>query len=329
MYWNPEISPDTEPSKVLLKRGEWVDESRHNDDGSVRTIAFKIYHPADHAYKSLPILIWSHGFGGNRDGAGFISRYLAAHGYAVLHITHTGTDSSLWEGKDGHPWDILRQTKISRATTLNRFKDIPFALDSLALWAKDNPEPGALMDFSNIGMSGHSFGALSTQVAAGQYFADENHELARLREPRIKAGILYSPVPVADHLLEKISDLKDTNIYEPIEIPLLHMTGTKDDAPIGDAPYTHRLVVYEKTGHPEKYLLIKEGADHMVYNGTRGKLDANQNRAKHEEIIKIMALAYWEAKLRGDEAALKWLLGRGVQDYLNDDASFKYEGAPK
>lgn len=324
MLWNTAIQLDHEPMKVLLKRGEFTDPARHNDDGSVRVVPFKIYHPVDHGLTSLPIVIWSHGYGGSQDGAGFLSRYIASHGYVVVHPTHIGTDSSLWEGKSGHPWDILRQTKISRTTTLNRFKDIPFLLDSLQGWAQDNTDPGQFMDFSRVGMSGHSFGALTTQVAAGQLLADENDKLKRLREARITAGILYSPVPVAEHLLDKIVDLGDTNIYADIEIPLLHMTGTQDDAPIGGMPYDHRLVVYERSGKADKYLLVKDGADHMVYNGTRGKLDRNPMRDQHEAIIKALSLAYWEAYLKQDQAALDWLRGDGAQDYLSGHASLQY-----
>ena len=112
--------------KVLLKRGEFIDLSR---DG--RSIPYKIYYPVDHSLNKIPVIIWSHGFGGNRDGASFISRFLAAHGYIIIHITHIGTDSSLWEGKPGHAWDILREVKISRETTLNRMHDVPFVLDQL------------------------------------------------------------------------------------------------------------------------------------------------------------------------------------------------------
>lgn len=324
MFWNTDIQPDQEPLKVLLKRGEFADPARHNDDGSPRIVPFKVYHPVDHNLESLPVIIWSHGFGGSRDGAGFLSRYLASHGYVVVHPTHIGTDSSLWEGKPGHPWDILRETKISRHTTLNRFYDLPFLLDSLTGWAQENPDPGAYMDFSRIGMSGHSFGALSTQVAAGQFFADENNKLARLREERISCGILYSPVPVADHLLDKISNLGDTNIYADIEIPLLHMTGTADDAPIGGQDYTHRLVVHDRSGRADRYLLVKDGADHMVYNGTRGKLERNPMRDQHEAMIKTLSLAYWEAYLKQDQAALEWLRGSGAQRYLSPHAHLEY-----
>lgn len=326
MFWHSNISPDQEPYKVLLKRGEFTDDARRNEDGSVRVVPFKIYHPADHDLASLPIILWSHGFGGNRDGAGFISRFLASNGYVVVHITHHGTDSSLWEGKPGHPWDILRQTKVSRATTLNRFRDIPFVLDCLQDWAEENPDPGAIMDFGKIGMSGHSFGALSTQVAAGQMFGDENHQLTRLRDTRIQSGILYSPVPVADHLLDKISAADNTNIYGGIEIPLLHMTGTQDDAPIGGQDYTHRLAVYDKTVWPEKYLLVTNGSDHMVYNGTRGKLERNPDRDKHEEMIKIFALAFWDMSLKDDPCAQDWLRGKGAADYLGTDGEWSFAG---
>lgn len=322
MNWNDNIPEDEGPHKAILKRGEFTDESRQNEDGSIRVVPYKIYHPSEAGEEKFPLIIWSHGFGGNRDGAGFISRYIASHGYVIAHLTHHGTDSSLWEGKDGHPWDILRQTKVTRPTTVNRFKDIPFFLDELKRWAEDNPDIGAMIDFENIGMSGHSFGALSTQVAAGQLFADENEELQSLRDDRIKAGILYSPVPVADHLLDKIKDLGETNIYDTIDIPLLHMTGTADDAPIGGADYTHRLKVFDKTGHDEKYLLIKDGGDHMVYNGTRGKLDKNPLREKHEDMIRVLSLAFWDAQLKGDRAAQEWL-ERGAHDYLGDANELK------
>lgn len=313
MFWNDKINPDIEPAKVLLKRGEFIDDSRGG-----RVVPYKIYHPADHDYDSLPLIVWSHGFGGNANGASFLSRFLAAHGYVLLHITHHGTDSSLWEGKPGHPWDILRKAKVSRETTLARFHDVPFALDQFKIWADENPDIGALIDFDNIGMSGHSFGALTTQVMAGMKVPDKQGALIRLKEDRFKAGILYSPVPIA-HL----SDASPEELYGPIDLPLLHMTGSADDSPIEGFGYEHRLVVHEHTGHGEKYLLVKEGGDHMVYNGTRGKLEANELRPRHEELIKIGALAFWDAQLKDNKKAQAWLTNGGFESYIGSDGEFR------
>lgn len=285
--------------KVLLKRGEFVDESRVNDDGSVRIVPYKIYYP-DGAKEDLPTVIWSHGFGGNRDGASFISRALAQHGYVVVHLTHHGTDSSLWEGQPGHPWDILRKTKVSRHTTINRFLDVPFALDQLQQWKAQNPD--SRMDLSRLGMSGHSFGAMTTQAMAGMTFPDANGKLISFKEPRFKAGILYSPVPIG-HL----SDEKPQHIYGPIDIPLLHMTGTEDDSPLEGYGYEHRLIVHDEAAGAPQYLHVLQDGDHMIYNGTRGKLGINPNREAHEEEIVKTVLKFWDAHLKDDDAAREWL----------------------
>lgn len=313
MFWNPDIGLDVHPAKVVLKRGEFVDESRRDADGNARIVPYKIYYPENHPAKSYPTIIWSHGFGGNRDGASFLSRYIASHGYVVVHPTHIGTDSSLWEGKPGHPWDILRQIKIKREDTLERFRDIPFVLDQLHVWAQKNP--GSKMDLSALGMSGHSFGAMTTQAMAGMKFPDMDNALISLRDDRFQAGIVYSPVPI-DH----ISDEPHEALYGPIDIPLLHMTGTEDESPLEGYGYEHRRLMHDHTDHPESYWLVKEGGDHMVYNGTRGKLKVNPLKERHEEIIKAISLAFWEAKLRGDQAAQDWLAGQGAALFLDEDA---------
>ncbi|GJL86218.1 MAG: hypothetical protein DHS20C02_19930 [Micavibrio sp.] len=307
MFWRADIGPDAESFKVLLKRGEFVDEAR---DG--RVVPFKIYYPTDHSLDKMPVVLWSHGFGGNRDGASFISRFVAAYGYALLHMTHEGTDSSLWEGKPGHPWDILKKVKVPREVTLNRMFDVSFVLDQLPGWAEENPDIGVHMDLGNVGMSGHSFGALTTQVMAGQLVPNVNDELTSYKEERIRAGILYSPIPI-----RHLSDAPDEQVYGSIDIPLFHMTGTEDDSPIEGFDYTRRLIVHEHSGHENKHLMVLKDGDHMVYNGTRGKLGKNPNREKHEDIIKISSLAFWDAYLKGDAAAKEWLDGEGMKAYID------------
>lgn len=297
MIWTPESAALDDPYRVLLKRGEFVDYSR---DG--RVVPFKIYHPVDHGLEKMPVIFWSHGFGGNRDGASFISRFLAGQGYTLVHITHHGTDSSLWEGQGGHPWDILRKVKVPREMTIARMQDVPFVLDQLSSWIADNRDVGDYMDLSKLGMSGHSFGAMTTQVMAGMKFPDKEGKLLSFKDDRFKAGILYSPVPIA-HL----TDAAPEEIYADIKIPMFHMTGTKDDSPIENYGYEHRLIVRDYAGHAEHYTQVIDGGDHMIYNGTRGKLGANPMREIHEQEILHGAFAFWEAYLKDNERAKTWL----------------------
>jgi hypothetical protein len=322
-FWADNISAEEGPYKVLMKRGEFVDEARQNEDGSVRAVPYKIYYPSGDDLGTCPVILWSHGYGGSRDGAGFLSRYLASYGYVIIHLTHRGTDSSLWEGKPGHPWEVLKNMHISRATTLNRYRDIPFVLGQLLALSAEHEELGAVMDLDRVGMSGHSFGAISTQVAAGQLTPDENGELISLRGEGLKAGITYSPVPGTSHLSDGQGEDEAANIYESIAIPLLHMTGTEDNSPINDMPYTGRKKVYDRTGDGvPKAWLVKDGGDHMVYNGTRGQLKDNPKRGRHEEIIKIVSLAWWDYWLKGDEAAHSWMQAH-LDDWMAEAGDFE------
>ncbi|MEZ5919711.1 MAG: hypothetical protein R3D66_07415 [Alphaproteobacteria bacterium] len=313
MFWSNDIQTEGGPFKVLLKKGEFIDEARGG-----RVVPYKIYHPADYEGEKLPVILWSHGFGGNRDGAGFLSRFLASYGYIIVHMSHEGTDSRLWEGKGGHPWDILRKLKVPREATLARFKDVPFTLDALEGWAADNPDIGRFMDLERPGIGGHSFGSMTAQVMAGQTFPNEEDILSSYRDERFKAAIFYSPVPIAH-----ISDAPPDALYAPIAVPVFHMTGTEDDSPIENFGYKERLAVHEYSVHPEKHLLIKKGGDHMVYNGTRGKLGRNALRERHEEIINIGSLAFWDAFLKADEKARDWLSGNGFVRWIGEDATYQ------
>ena len=311
MFWRDDVDPDHEPHRVLIKKGEFVDADRND-----RVVPYKIYYPVNHDMTDLPVIVWSHGLGGSRDGAAFLARFIASNGYVVVHSQHAGTDTGLWEGKPGHPWDVIRKAHIPRSASLDRFRDIPFLLDCLEQYKAENSEIGEHMNLDVMGMCGHSFGALTTQVMAGMMFPNEDDVLEQIQEDRFKAGILYSFVPMG-HL----TDEDPEKVYGTISLPMLYMTGTADDSPVEHFDYTYRLPVYEKAGADEKMLMILEDGDHMVFTGSRGKLETYPKRKIHEEIIKISSLAYWEWYLKGDQRAKHWLTEGGFATYLGDEAN--------
>lgn len=312
-FWNEAIDTEHGPYKVMIIRDQLTDAARHD-----RPVKIKVYYPVKYEGEKVPVILWSHGLGGSVDGAAFLSRYIASYGFVIVHIQHLGTDSSIWEGKEGHPWDIIRKTHISRETTLNRFADVPFVLDALPDWMRQHPEVGNIADLKTIGMCGHSFGALTTQVIAGMKFPDRDGTLQSYKDDRIQAGILYSPGSV-----EHLGDPDPKEVYPSIDIPLMHMTGTDDGSPISDLGYEIRLAVFENTDQAEKMLLVLKDGDHMVFNGSRGKLGQNPNREKHELMIKVAALAYWQALLKQDTSAHDWLTAGGFAAWLGEEGMFK------
>ncbi len=314
-FWHPGIHPENDPHKVLILRDALIDSARDN-----RPIKIKVYYPVEHALGKVPVVFWSHGLGGSVDGASFLSRYIASHGYVVVHMQHPGTDSSLWEGKPGHPWDIIRNTHIPRSATLARFADVPFVVNNIAGWMEKHPALSATADMTRVGMSGHSFGAMTTQAVCGMMFPDESGKLRSFKQDIFKAGILYSMVPIQHVALDDPRD-----VYGSIDRPMFFMTGTDDDSPVEGWDYLQRLVVYDYAGGPDKHLLVLKDGDHMVYNGSRGKLGDNPNRELHEEIIKMSALAYWDAALKDDKAARAWLTDGGYATYLGQAGTHRYE----
>ncbi len=73
-------------------------------------------------------------------------------------------------------------------------------------------------------MSGHSFGAVTTQAVSGETYALAGQ---RFTDPRIDAAILFSP--------SSPKRGSPADAFAGVKIPWLLMTGTLDQAPIGDS----------------------------------------------------------------------------------------------
>jgi len=69
-----------------------------NDTARGRSLPLKVRVP-DGADK-VPLVIFSHGLGGSREGGKAWGEHWAQHGYLVIHVQHPGSDDSLWKG---HP----------------------------------------------------------------------------------------------------------------------------------------------------------------------------------------------------------------------------------
>lgn len=307
--WTPESGAQPGPHSVRIDKGEWIDAVR------LRTVPYKIYRPEQLTDESYPLVIWSHGLGGTRDGAGFLGRHLASHGLIHVHIQHDGTDDALWRGMPGHPWDNIRQATIPWETVKNRYLDVPFVIDQLEDMNKDDAFYKSKLNLNRLGMSGHSFGALTTQVICGQLAGREDPE--DLSDMRPVAGILYSPVPAFRH------QLGGKDVYESINRPLLHMTGTNDASPVEGFGMDKRLEVFNCAGHADQHLFILNGGDHMVFNGSRGQLESYEGIERHQELICIIARAWWEAHLNKNQAARDWLCDVAVQTTLKDEGEYR------
>jgi predicted dienelactone hydrolase len=188
-----------------------------------------------------------------------------------------------------------------------RVKDIPAVLDQLDRWNQDANHPLAgRLDMKHIGMSGHSFGAVTTQAVSGQTFPLGGNSLT---DKRIKAAIAFSPSSPRKGIEPK-------RAFGSVAIPWMLMTGTKDVAPIGDQTAESRLAVFEALPPGGKYELVLDKAEHSVFTERPLPGDKEKRNPNHRRVILALSTAFWDTYLRSDPAAKAWLDGDGPRSIL-------------
>lgn len=256
---------------------------------------------------AAPLVLFSHGLGGSRENNPYLGKHWSARGYLVVFIQHAGSDETVWKEVPAGQRLSSMKSAANLQNTLLRFKDVSVVIDQLERWnsSDDSPLKGRI-DLKKIGMSGHSFGAVTTQGVSGQRTARGDSPFT---DKRIKAALAMSPSS------PRIGDPKHS--FASVAIPWLLMTGTNDTSPIGETDVASRLAVYPALpAGGDKYELVLEAADHMAFSerdlpGGRSTRNPNHHRA-----ILAISTAFWDAWLRQDEAARTWLDGTGPASIL-------------
>jgi hypothetical protein len=110
--------------------------------------------------------------------------------------------------------------------------------------------------------------------------------------------------------------------FAGITVPVFHMTGTLDDSPIGETKAPDRRIPYDQSTTPGTCLLILNGADHMTFSGHAfGAF--RQEDARYQAIILPASVAFWDATLRGNQAAQGWLYHGGFAALLGKQGMFE------
>ena len=154
-------------------------------------------------------------------------------------------------------------------------------------------------------MSGHSFGAVTTQAVSGQHYPLVG---ARFTDPRISAATIMSPnAPPTGSA---------ARAFDAIALPWLLMTGTHDLAAIGGADMASRLAVFPALRNGDKYELVLDGAEHSAFTERALLGDARRRNPNHHRAILALSTAFWDAYLRKDATALAWLQAQAPRSVL-------------
>lgn len=202
----PDGAPDPSlpgPYPVGVKTLTFVDDTRPGPDGETgsRTLVTEVWYPASEAardkpgtdyvlYDSIredvrqglepadlgtlhtaavrdaapridekfPVIIFSHGKGGIRMQSTFYTVLLASHGYVVVAPDHEGDTIN----------DLLAEGDVDVSTTAEDYVDRPLDVTFLLNELPDlDDDVTGIMDFETMGVTGHSFGALTSMISIG------------------------------------------------------------------------------------------------------------------------------------------------------------------
>lgn len=279
--------PSESPS--LVTDFDWIDHVRS------RPVPARLYWPAGAtADASVPLVVFSHGIGGSRQGYSYLGRHWSAHGIASLHVQHVGSDSALWRG---NPFGVVARLHAAaqEAEAIARAADVRFALDRML--SEETGRLGAAVNRQRLIAAGHSYGANTTLLTVGAQVVRNGQTISCL-DPRFCAAVVISAPPFYGE-----TDL--AAVLSQVSVPTVHVTATEDviNIPGYHSGVEDRLAIFDAITHPNKLLAVFHGGSHSMFTdraftgGTR--LNPKVKRATAE-----LALAFFDLVFDRDAAAL-------------------------
>ena len=247
-----------------------IDDLRQTDSGFVGAYDLNVdlYYPRQ-LNQPAPLVVIAHGLGSQRSDFAYLAQHLVSHGYIVAIPEHIGSG-------DRYQKAFLRgevNVDVSPIEFYSRPRDITHLLDQL----EQHPNYQKLINWSQIGVLGHSFGGTTALITSGaplnvarvKDICDRDRFTLNvslflqcrasglpsgeydLQDKRIKAVAVLNPVT---------SSILGPESIKQINIPTLMVGGTMDFV----SPYIEEQVhpfLWLTTTH--KYLATMVGGSHF------------------------------------------------------------------
>jgi len=242
--------------------------------------------------KDYPLIIFSHGKGGFKSQNTVQCEELASNGYIVASVDHSYdalitvfSDGSIAPYVSDNPKKVGSELEADRITNnklLSRVSDVKYILDKI--WDDNNYHPiFSLIDTSNVGMFGHSFG-VATAVLSAQ------------TDNRIRA------IAGLDGWFEPISE---EELDRGLEVPFLHLGRKKWNFNPTNYEKMERLSIHsvELINHyPIKRLKHFDFMDGSQLASSSIKLVvaylSSYDKHQIKELLNNMLLTYFDSELK-------------------------------
>ena len=268
-------------------------------------------------------MVFSHGASGSKDAYQPLIRHWASHGYVCIQPTH-GDSLTLISAEDRRLYRSLIEYIASpkvRGQWRSRAEDVCTVLDRLPEIETASSGLSGKLDASRIGIAGHSFGSHTAQMISGLSVRLPDGNRVILSDPRPLAFVLLSPAGQGEAI--------DAESWGAMTRPVLMATGSKDSSRKGHS-YTWRVEVFERLPAAEKYLLFLTDGHHD-FGGISGARYpwAGPVNLQHVAYVKSATLAFWDALLKAEPEAARFLRSDALQRASGGEAEIKAVVASK
>ncbi len=262
-----------------------------HDAGRDKDLPLRITHPTHGG--PHPVIIWSHGATGSKDGYQPLIRHWASQGYVCIQPTH-GDSRRLPGGVK-----TLDRRAIGRHWR-SRPEDVSFIIDSLGEIATRVDGLADRMDAERIGVGGHSYGAHTTMLIAGVTLR-AGRVAIDLGDERAEALLMISPQGPGGGL--------NAESYATMRSPTMMITGDNDGSPFREDKGDWRARAYELAPPGDKYLVWIDDAYHG-FGGIAGPIrypSSGADNDDHVAWVRSATTVFWDAHLKQTPAARTWL----------------------
>ncbi len=221
-------------------------------------------------------VVFSVGFGGERDGYAYLAKAWAARGIATAVVEHVGSNLTVLKALPG-PSRLERNRQVvakvgEPAELAARPRDVLHVVNLLRKEFAGLP----------MGLAGHSYGTYSVFAALGLPTIPKVPPLDQALEG-VSSCLVISPQAPGMLFSERALGL--------ITIPTLVLTGTKDARLDGEGSYQERVRVYDHLPVELRQLVVLEDVEHMDFAGIGLGLAARLNT------ISEVTREWWESTL--------------------------------
>lgn len=241
-----------------------------------RTIPVDLYWSSN---SQGPLVVLSHGFGGDRKFLAYLARHLTSYGLTVAALDHPGSNITwlLSQGTAPSPSLFKGKVLLYAEEFVERPKDVSFLLDELA---KLNQQSGPLagkLNTKQVSVIGHSLGGYTAlALAGGELDLNGLRTICREQNPLglspagwFQCGAITLPdrqfslqdqrVVQVTAINPIIGDLFGKKGLSQVKVPTLIVSGTKDAI---TPALANQLQPFAQLPQP-KYLITAIGATHL------------------------------------------------------------------